>query len=126
MWWLVVLATVIPIADRPGDLTPPSAYLQITNIDALYSMSGRDPDMRRGAEQMMDELINRLQRVPGINDPYADHPLRPCLRAAVLTRQSRRLEWERIISRIPDDGLRWAGRAAGDAARKALAECRPL
>jgi hypothetical protein len=126
VWWLVVLATVFPIADYPGDLTPQSAYLSITNIDALYSMAGRDPGMRRGAEQMMSELIDRLQRTPGVNDPYADNFLRPCLRAAVLTRQSRRLEWERIIARIPDDNLIWAGRAAGDAARKALAECRPL
>lgn len=126
MFWLVVLAAILPIADSPGDLTPKSVYLSITNIDALYSMSGRDPDMRRGAEQMMGGLIDRLQRVPGINDPYADNFLRPCLRAAVLTRQSRRLEWERIIARIPDDRLIWAGRAAGDAARKALAECRPL
>jgi hypothetical protein len=89
-------------------------------------MAGRDPGTRRGAEQMMSELIDRLQRVPGIDDPYADNLLRPCLRAAVLTRESRRLEWERIIARIPDDNLIWAGRAAGDAARKAIEECRPL
>lgn len=126
MWWIVVLATAVPIADHPGDLSVKSAYQQIVTLDDGYRLAGRDPAMRRNAERKMDALINRLQRIPGIHDPYANQPLRPCLRAAVLTRQSRRLEWERIVSRIPDDQLIAAGRAAGEAARQALAECRPL
>jgi len=111
MWWILTLATVVPIADHPGDLSVKSVYRHILEIDETYRLAGRDPAMRRNAERKMDALINRLQRIPGIHDPYADQPLRPCLRAAVLTRQSRRLEWERIISRIPDDHLIAAGLA---------------
>ncbi|MBI2884014.1 MAG: hypothetical protein HYY11_08945 [Candidatus Methylomirabilis oxyfera] len=126
MWWILVLATAVPTADHHGDLSVKSVYQQLLKIDERYHLAGRDPAMRRDTERKMDTFINRLQRIPGINDPYAGHPLRPCLRAAVLTRQSRRLEWERIISRIPDDNLVAAGHTAGEAARQALAECRPL
>lgn len=116
MWWILALATVVPLADQPGDLSVKSVYRQILEIDEAYYVVGHDPAIRRDAERKMDAFINRLQHIPGITDPYAAHPLRPCLRAAVLTRYSRRLEWERIISRIPDDHLIAAGPRADRAA----------
>jgi len=134
MWWVAALLIILTAcssgASEPPDVEPVGgytagwAYNAIVGHDQLYRFAGRDPDSRRRAEQDMTTLIKRIERLPGVTDPYVNNPLRTCLRAAIMVRESRRLEWERIISPVPDDGLIAAGRAVGDIARDALAECR--
>ena len=109
-----------------ADVAPPlSVYRQIQGIDQFFDVAirSRDLTMHLEAKQRATALVDQLEKTPGIGDLRTNHPLRPCLVAAMSIKLSRVSEWMYVQSRYPSERERLVVRLNAEDARRALREC---